>query len=101
MLIRIWRTDFDKTREAELQRFADEVSAPMFTRLTGCVGYVYAVAGDQWITQTFWESEEAIEKAEASQLYRDVVSRIHAAGFLGDRQTTEVFEVTAYAAPQS
>lgn len=99
MLIRIWRTEFDATRRSELQHFAEEISAPMFRRLGGCLGYVYAVSGSTWITQTFWESHEAIDNAEASALYQEVVGGILATGFLGDEQTTEVFEVTAYAVP--
>ncbi len=99
MFIRIWRTDFDITRQGELQTFATEISAPMFRRLPGCLGYIHAVADGTWITQTFWESEDHIRAAEASEDYREVVSNILATGFLGDRQTTEVFEVTSYAAP--
>jgi len=41
----------------------------------GCLGFVYGVAGSKWVTQTFWDTEEHIEDAEASALYRDVVSR--------------------------
>ncbi len=99
MLIRIWRSDFDTTRRDELQRFADEISAPMFRRLPGCLGFVYGAAGSTWITQTFWDSEQHIEEAEASELYQNVVSRILGTGFLGDDQRTEVFEVTAYEPP--
>ncbi len=99
MLTRIWRTDFDTRRRGELEQFAREISAPMFRRLPGCLGYIYAIADATWITQTFWESENHIREAEASALYREVVSKILAMGFLGNRQTTEVFEVTDYAAP--
>ena len=99
MFIRIWRTDFDITRQDELQAFAIEISAPMFRQLPGCLGYIYAVADGTWITQTFWESDDYIHAAEASAVYREVVSNILATGCLGDRQTTEIFEVTSYEAP--
>ncbi len=99
MLTRIWTTGFDTARRDELQRFADEISAPMFRQLPGCLGYLYAVTGSTWITQSFWASEADIEAAEASALYRDVVGRITEAAFLGNEQTAEVFEVTTYAAP--
>jgi hypothetical protein len=95
----LWRTDFDPSRRDELQYFADVTSAAMFRQLPGCLGYVYAVSGATWITQTFWAAESDIAAAEASSLYRRVVGEIVAAGFLGDRQETEVFEVTTYAAP--
>jgi len=99
MLTRIWTTEFDAARRDELQRFADEISAPMFRRLPGCIGYLYAVTDSTWITQSFWASQADIEAAEASAQYRDVVGRIMEAGFLGDDQTVAVFEVTTYAAP--
>ena len=99
MFTRIWRTEFDTARQDELQRFAEDISAPMFHQLPGCVGYLHAVTGSTWITQTFWESEQHIKDAEASAVYREVVSAILATGFLGDQQSTEVFEVTGYAAP--
>jgi heme-degrading monooxygenase HmoA len=97
VFIRIWRTDFDVSRLDELQSFADETSAEMFGRLPGCLGYIYAVAGSTWITQTFWESEQDIRDAEDSTPYRDVVSRLVSTGVLGDNQDTEVFEITGYA----
>ncbi len=99
MFIRILRTDFDITRQDELQAFAIEISAPMFRQLPGCLGYIYAVADGTWITQTFWESEDYIHAAEASAVYKEVVSNILATGCLGDRQTTEIFKVTSYEAP--
>lgn len=99
MFIRLWRTDFDLARRDELQRFAEEISSPMFRQLPGCLGYIHAAADGTWITQTFWESEDYIRKAEASAAYREVVSKILATGYLGDRQTIEIFEVTSYAAP--
>jgi hypothetical protein len=99
VVTRIWTTEFDVARRDELQRFADEISAPMFRQLPGCLGYLYAVTGSTWITQTFWESEQDIVTAEMSDLYKDVVGKILAAGFLGDRQAAEVFEITSFAPP--
>lgn len=99
MLTRIWRTEFDPGRIDELVEFAHYVSAPMFARLRGCLGHVYAVGGDTWITQTYWDSEESIRRAEASNVYRDVVARILQLGVLGSSQTTEVYEVIDYAPP--
>jgi len=101
VFLRIWRTEFDASRRDELQHFAEEISSPMFQRLPGCLGYVYAIAGSTWITQTFWDTEQDVANAEASAPYREVVGRIVATGLLGDEQTTEVFEVTAYAPPPS
>lgn len=99
MFIRIWRSDYDPTRRDELQRFAEEISAPMFRRLPGCLGFIYGATGSTWITQTFWDSVQHIEDAEASELYQDVVSRISRTGLLGGDQRTEVYLVTGYEAP--
>jgi hypothetical protein len=100
MLTRIWMTEFDVERRDELQSFAVEVSAPMFRRLDGCLGHIYAVQGSTWVTQTFWTSEDDIATAESSALYKDGVGQILAAGF-GDHQTITVFEVTDYAPPDA
>jgi quinol monooxygenase YgiN len=99
VLTRIWRTGFDTTRRVELEAFAETISAPMFRRLPGCLGYIYAISEGTWITQTFWESEDHIRRAEDSAVYQEVVAKIVAAGFLGDTQTTEIFEVTGYQPP--
>ncbi len=101
VLTRLWVTDFDVERRDELESFAIEVSAPMFRTLSGCLGYIYAVEGSTWITQTFWASENDIVVAESSALYRDVVARILAAGFLIGNQTTMVLQVAEYAPPVS
>lgn len=97
MVARIWRTQFDPERLEELQRFARDVSAPMFRELPGCLGYLYGVSGSTWITQTFWASHDHIAAAEESALYRDVVDRILAAGFLRPPQETELFDISDYA----
>ena len=76
-------SDYEFARRDELQRFAEEISAPMFRSLPGCLGFVYGVAGSTWVSQTFWDTEEHIEDAEASALYRDVVSRLLDTGVLG------------------
>lgn len=99
MFTRIWKTEFDSERVEELIDFARDVSAPMFARLPGCLGHVYAVAGETWITQTYWDSEESIRRAEASTLYNDVVSRIIQLGILGTSQTTDVYEVIDWSPP--
>ncbi|NNF08785.1 MAG: hypothetical protein HKN74_00680 [Acidimicrobiia bacterium] len=94
MLTRIWRTRFDPDRLGELQEFADTVSGPMFRRLPGCRGYIYAVAGSTWVTQTFWDSQKEIAAAEASGDYRQVVAALEATGILRDEPTTEILTVT-------
>lgn len=99
MLLRLWRTRFEPARLRELQEFADTISSPMFERLDGCQGVIFAVDGDTWLTVTLWTDREAIETAEAAPEYRQTVARILAAGFLRGDQQTSVFEVTGYNLP--
>ncbi len=101
MLTRIWRTEFDPDQLDSLQRFAEDVSAPMFRSLEGCIGHLYAVRGATWITQTFWTTAEALDAAERSGSYRSVVDQITAAGFLVGEQRTEVFRVTGWSPPRA
>jgi hypothetical protein len=50
-----------------LQSFAVEVSAPMFRRLDGCLGHIYAVEGSTRITQTFWTHRVARRRILSSR----------------------------------
>lgn len=95
VLIRIWRTQFDETRRDELRRFAADISSPMFREMPGCAGHIYAFQGSTWITQTFWEETEAIEKAEQSIRYQEVVRQLADTGVLRGSPTIEVFVVDA------
>lgn len=95
MLLRIWRTEFDRDRLDELEAFANDISAPMFRDLPGCVGYTYAHDESTWLTITRWDNAESIEAAERSPRYREVVHAILDRGFLGVTQTTESYELTA------
>ena len=99
MLIRLWTTGFDPERLSELQVFADDVSAPMFAQLPGCLGHLYATEGSQWITASFWRSETDIELAEASPRYQDVVAQIQRAGFLRGEPSMQVMKVTGWSPP--
>jgi hypothetical protein len=47
------------------------------------------------VTITRWTAQEAIDRAEESTRYQEVVTEIIDRGFLGHEQTTEVFEVTS------
>ena len=95
MILRIWRTRFDPSRLGELQDFAESISMPMFDSLPGCVGQIHANDGSTWITQTLWESTEAISEAESSDRYRGTVAAILDLGVIVGEPTTEVFTVTS------
>lgn len=94
MIIRVWTTEFDPERRAELQTFADTISAPMLAAMPGCIGQIHANDGQRWITQTFWESRAYVAEAEATPRYRETVRAILDAGFLRGEQTTDIFDVT-------
>ncbi|WP_432540680.1 antibiotic biosynthesis monooxygenase family protein [Kineococcus sp. SYSU DK002] len=92
MVIRIWRTAVDEASAAEYERFAREVSLPMFARHAGHLGVLMGRRGDRCIVITCWRSPADVEALEASGDYRDVVARIVAAGFAAPEQSTETFE---------
>ena len=93
MLVRIWRVRIAEERRAELERFAAEISAPMFQEFSGCLGHLFAVARDAWVTETYWESEKSLNTALASGAYAGVVSQLEATGILLGESEVEVYEV--------
>ncbi len=93
MLVRIWRVRIAAERRAELERFATEISAPMFQGFHGCLGHLFAVAGDAWVTETYWESQESLNTALASDRYADVVSQLEATGILLGESDVDVYQV--------
>lgn len=99
MLTRLWTTEFDRTRESELKRFADEVSRPMFESMPGFRGHVYAASGTMWLTQTFWDSAADIDACEASTVYQSVVDQLMETGIVIGQQTTEVYSVNGWSLP--
>ena len=65
----------------------------MFQEFQGCLGHLFAFAGDAWVTETYWESEEALNTALASERYADVVSQLEATGILRGESDVDVYQV--------
>ena len=91
--MRIWQTGVDEARAADYERFADEVSLPMFRAHRGFRGLVFGRSGGACVVTTLWEDNRTADELEESALYRDTVTRIKAAGFLVGESTVERFEV--------
>ncbi len=99
MLTRLWTTEFDVDRRSELERFANEISRPMFEQMAGFLGYIYAVSDAIWLTQTFWESEADIEACEKSPVYLAVVDQLMSTGLVVGNQSTAIYQVAGSALP--
>ncbi len=96
MLLRTWRTGYDRGRLDELEEFARTRSTPMFESFAGCLGHIYAHDADEYVTISLWIGRHAIRAAEESDLYRSTVADITAAGFLTGEQSVDVLEVSSW-----
>ena len=92
MKCRIWRTGVVSGRFEEYERFAREISLPMFQSQAGYRGVLMAGDGPERIVITLWEDDDAIAALNASRSYRDTVSRIVATGFLTGAQSVEIYD---------
>ena len=92
MKCRIWRTGVVSGRFEEYERFAREISLPMFRSQAGYRGVMMAGDGPERIVITLWEDDDAIAALDSSRSYRDTVSRIVATGFLTGAQSVEVYD---------
>jgi heme-degrading monooxygenase HmoA len=92
MKCRIWRTQVVQGRFEEYERFAREISLPMFRSQAGYRGVLMAGDCSERIVVTLWEDDEAVAALDLSRTYRDTVSRIVAAGFLTGAQSVEVYD---------
>ena len=92
VVVRIWRTAVAEGREEEYERFARDVSLPMFRRHEGFAGVVMGRQGPDRVVVTLWRSAADAQALETSADYRGTVERILAAGFLLDVRETETFE---------
>jgi heme-degrading monooxygenase HmoA len=92
MKCRIWCTQVVSGRFEEYERFAREISLPMFRAQAGYRGGLMAGDGSERIVITLWEDADAVAALDLSQSYRDTVSRIVATGFLTGEQSIEVYD---------
>lgn len=93
MLMRTWTTTIDPVRAGDYERFAHDISAPMFREQAGFLGLIMARAGALRSVITFWKNEAAIAALEASQRYIATVELIGRQGFLDADQSVAVMVV--------
>jgi heme-degrading monooxygenase HmoA len=92
MKCRIWRTQVVPGRFGEYERFAREVSLPMFQSQAGYRGVIMTGDGSERMVITLWENDHAIAALDTSPTYRETVSKIIATGFLTGEQSVEVYD---------
>src|SRR5262245_15114666 len=91
MIMRIWQSAIDESEAAEYERFAHDVSRPMFEAHEGFRGLLFGRDGSRVAVVTLWEDDAAADAFERSTLYRETVARIESAGFLSGPSTTDRF----------
>jgi len=92
LLARIWHTEIDPGRADDYERFARQVSLPMFEAQPGFAGVLMLRDGARCQVITLWESSEAIDALNSSPTYRATVERILAEGFLRGEQHVETLD---------
>ena len=95
MIMRVWRARVDAARAAEYERFAREVSLPMFRDQPGFRGSLFGRSGAECVVVTVWDDSGAADSLDVSARYVETVSRIRAAGFMSVEFGAERFEVHA------
>jgi heme-degrading monooxygenase HmoA len=94
MIVRIWRTELDPTRESEYREFEQQHSLPMFRRQPGFLGVLFLRAmSDTAAALTFWKSREDAIRLVKSSSYRETVVRLEQTGLLRGDQTVDISEV--------
>ncbi len=93
MIARIWRTGIKPGREEAYERFAREISLPMFRAEQGFAGVLMGRDGNSAWVLTLWNDRAAIDALASSETYQATVERILASDLLDGEQTTEIAEV--------
>jgi heme-degrading monooxygenase HmoA len=95
LIIRIWSTGIDRTRESDYREFEEEQSLPMFRKQTGFLGVLFLRSRDGAAALTLWESAEDVARLSESSTYRETVGQLESTGLLRGDQVIETFEVAA------
>jgi heme-degrading monooxygenase HmoA len=93
ILARLWTTGLRPDRLDAYERFARDVSLPMFREQDGFLGCVMVRSGHKSRVLTFWRDRSAIHALETSPSYRDTVQRIQEADLLADAQHTAIYQL--------
>lgn len=92
-IARIWRTHIDPARAEDYERFARDVSLPMFRQQPGFEGVLMLRDGARCEVITLWQSAEDIAMLDRSTTYKDVVARIIAQGFITGEQRVKMMSL--------
>ena len=93
MIARIWTTKCRESRAQEYERFARDVSLPMFTCQEGLCGVLFLRQGEDCRVLSLWEDMAAIGKLATSQSYQAVVEKIIGLDVLYGEQAVELLDV--------
>lgn len=93
MIARLWRCKVRAGHEANYERFAAEVSLPMFREQAGIVGVLLLRAPEERVALSLWQDESAVAGLSSSPSYRDTVRRLEDSGVLLGSPSLEAFEV--------
>lgn len=89
MLARIWYAAFNESDKEKLINYATETSLPVLSSRPGNCGVSFFSNEDEWITLTFWDDKDSIDKLADDPEYKQAVDGVLALGVLGgDRKTT-------------
>jgi hypothetical protein len=95
VIVRIWRTALDTSREHEYREFEEQQSLPMFRRQAGFLGVLFLRSNQGAAALTFWACNQDVERLAQSPTYLATVQRLERTGLLGGDQTVEVFELAS------
>lgn len=99
-IVRIWRTRLVAGREHDYERFAREISLPMFRQQPGFLGVLFVGMGVQRAVVSFWRDAAAVDALGSSDSYRETVARISARGLLEGESVTEIWPIHGGAWPE-
>lgn len=91
MIVRVWTVGIVNGMSDKLEKFANEISLPMFRKLPGCLGVFFTRNENVCATITVWDSEESIKALDSSSTYKSVVRAIEESGILEGDHVTEVY----------
>jgi heme-degrading monooxygenase HmoA len=93
MIGRLWKTGLKPGCGAAYEKFARDVSMPMFRQQEGFLGCVMSRSAQEGSVLTFWQDQEAVDALAHSPSYQATVASIVEADMLAGSQTTEVMNV--------
>ena len=93
MLARVWTTGVRPERMDDYEKFAREISLPMFRAQQGFLGCIMSHRNGVARVLTLWRDADAIAALDQSSSYRATVQKILVADLLAGQQSTEVGDV--------